>query len=242
MSKTIKILSLLLSYPSYEQKQAIGVLEQTLSEEKLLNQEQLLNLEPLFSEFKQQHLLDLQENYVHLFDRTRALSLNLFEHIHGESRDRGQAMVNLKSEYEKHGLDMDSQELPDYLPIFLEFISLLPEEEAEDYLTQVLPIIIAIESRLGKRESYYQGVFKILISMAGEVTDEKQLSELLAVEMDDPDNFEAIDKLWEETEVKFGPSNNPTDGCPVARETLAQMSAVEQNTNEKPTIKEDNHG
>ncbi|MCK5041214.1 MAG: nitrate reductase molybdenum cofactor assembly chaperone [Sphingomonadales bacterium] len=242
MSSSIKILSLLLSYPTYEQQQAIGELETALKEEKLLSEENLKALDALFADFKGQNLLDCQENYVHLFDRTRALSLNLFEHIHGESRDRGQAMVNLKTEYEKHGLEMDSQELPDYLPIFLEFISILPEEEAQDYLRQVLPIITAIEVRLDKRKSSYKGIFQVLISLADEVADEKQLSELLAVELDDPDDKEAIDKLWEETEVKFGPSSNPNDECPVARENLAHMTSLKENLNSETKIKEDSHG
>ena len=68
-------------------------------------------------------LYDLQERYVLLFDRTRSLSLHLFEHVHGESRDRGQAMVDLKALYERHGLHMSSSELPDHLPLFLEFLS-----------------------------------------------------------------------------------------------------------------------
>jgi nitrate reductase delta subunit len=242
MNISIKILSLLLSYPSYEFKKDIGSIEETLTKEKFLSAESVLALDALFCEFKQQDLLELQENYVHLFDRTRALSLNLFEHIHGESRDRGQAMVNLKTEYEKYGLEMDAQELPDYLPIFLEFISILPEDEAQDYLRQVQPIIVALETRLKTRDSYYKGLFQVLVTLADEVADEKQLSELLAVELDDPDDKEAIDKLWEETEVKFGPSSNPNDGCPITRETLANMTAAGENFKNKSTVKEDRHG
>ena len=72
----------------------------------------------------------MQERYVLLFDRTRSLSLHLFEHVYGESRDRGQAMVDLKQLYEQHGLFMSSSELPDYLPLFLEFLSAVPETQS----------------------------------------------------------------------------------------------------------------
>ena len=80
-------------------------------------------LDRLLDELATGDLYDLQERYVLLFDRTRSLSLHLFEHVHGESRDRGQAMVDLKALYERHGLLMSSSELPDHLPLFLEFLS-----------------------------------------------------------------------------------------------------------------------
>lgn len=57
-----------------------------------------------------QDLLDAQSTYSELFDRGRATSLLLFEHVHGESRDRGQAMVDLLAQYERHGLLLDSRD------------------------------------------------------------------------------------------------------------------------------------
>ena len=241
MTQTLKILSLMLSYPSYELKKEVGELRKTLNMDETLAANSKAAVEGLFKEMETTNLLDLQENFVHLFDRTRALSLNLFEHVHGESRDRGQAMVNLMSEYEKRGLNIDSNELPDYLPVFLEFVSTLPDTEAQDYLSQVLPIITALEVRLAKRKSAYKGVFQALISLVDIQPDEEQLSELLAVEVDDPDDKEAIDKLWEETEVAFGPSNDPNAGCPAVRETLAHMTEAQNATTTTP-VKEDAHG
>lgn len=65
--------------------------------------------------------LDARAQYSELFDRGRATSLLLFEHVHGESRDRGRAMVDLLAQYEQHGLQLNSRELPDHLPLYLEY-------------------------------------------------------------------------------------------------------------------------
>ena len=73
-------------------------------------------------------LLDKQAEWCEVFDRGRTTSLLLFEHVHAESRDRGQAMVDLLAEYEKVGLQLDCRELPDYLPLYLEYLSVLPDD------------------------------------------------------------------------------------------------------------------
>src|SRR5690606_23116888 len=103
-----------------------------------------LELNCLLDELATWDLYELQERYVLLFDRTRSLSLNLFEHVHGESRDRGQAMVDLKDLYERHGLTLASTELPDYLPLFVEFLSTISEVEARELLAETAHILEAI--------------------------------------------------------------------------------------------------
>ena len=103
----------------------------------------------------------MQERYVELFDRTRSLSLHLFEHVHGESRDRGQAMIDLKSLYEKNGLFLGAAELPDYVPVFLEFLSTRPLTEARTLLGQTAHILTALAERLEKRRSPYAAVFAL---------------------------------------------------------------------------------
>ena len=120
----------------------------------------------LLKELAAGDLYDLQERYVLLFDRTRSLSLHLFEHVHGESRDRGQAMVDLKAQYEKAGLEQDSTELPDFLPLFLEYASTLPATEARDALAQPAHIFAAMAERLRKRRSAYEAVFRALVALS----------------------------------------------------------------------------
>ena len=134
MTTTLKVLSALLTYPTAELQAAVPQMRAVLDSEARLPQRNRDRLDGILEEIAAGDLYDLQERYVLLFDRTRSLSLHLFEHVHGESRDRGQAMVDLKVLYERHGLSMNSSELPDHLPLFLEFLSAIPEVEAFELL------------------------------------------------------------------------------------------------------------
>ena len=126
MIRTLKVLSLLLAYPTEEIRAAAPSFAPVLDEEGLLPEGRRGALRRLAAQLGERGLYDLEERYVLLFDRTRSLSLHLFEHVHGESRDRGQAMVELKDLYAANGLEMPANELPDYLPLFLEFLSTRP--------------------------------------------------------------------------------------------------------------------
>src|SRR5450830_589750 len=121
-----RILSALLLYPEPELVAALPELHAGLGATPALQAQ----LAPLFAHLADHDLIELQQVYVQTFDRTPSHSLHLFEHIHGESRDRGQAMVDLMEEYKKHGLEMCGSELPDYVPLFLEFLSQLDSDEA----------------------------------------------------------------------------------------------------------------
>jgi nitrate reductase molybdenum cofactor assembly chaperone NarJ/NarW len=144
----------------------------------------------------------LQERYVALFDRSRALSLHLFEHVHGESRDRGQAMVDLAAMYGSRGLTVEGHELPDYLPAFLEFASLLPAPEARGLLGESAGILRALGERLAARGSRYCAVFAALLALAGErgLAVERAARPRAA----DEESPEAIDRNWMEQPVTFG--------------------------------------
>ena len=209
MTKTFKVLSALLSYPTDALQNAVGELRAALAEEALLPPEIQAALEQFIAEIATTDLYELQERYVDLFDRSRSLSLYLFEHVHGESRDRGQAMIDLKSLYEKHGLLSASNELPDFLPLFLEFLSVLPLEEARKLLGQVDHISSALGERLAKREAAYEVLFDAL----GELAAPAEAAEPLATPElpdEDPNNLAAIDKAWEDEPVTFGPESAPS--------------------------------
>ena len=124
--KSFKALSLLLSYPDADLQGAVPAIRSVLTSEKLLTPAALTALEPLLNDLSDLDIYDLQERYVLLFDRSRSLSLNLFEHIHGESRDRGGAMVDLLETYRAGGFDLTGPELPDHLPVVLEYLSTRP--------------------------------------------------------------------------------------------------------------------
>jgi nitrate reductase delta subunit len=145
---TLKALSALLMYPSKDLQEAIPEIERILSACGNLPDGARAQLRLLTHSLANEDLYTLQERYTDLFDRTRSLSLHIFEHIHGESRDRGQAMVDLRNHYAEHGLEVGATELPDFIPLFLEFLSTLPPTEASDLLGQPINIITALGERL----------------------------------------------------------------------------------------------
>ena len=154
MAKTFKVLSALLSYPTVDLQQAVGELRTVVETEALVPAAIRRQLDALMTDIAGGDIYDLQERYVLLFDRTRSLSLHLFEHVHGESRDRGQAMVDLLAMYEDKGLAAVKNELPDYLPLFLEFLATLPQAEACDLLGQpahILGALAGIATRMAER-------------------------------------------------------------------------------------------
>ena len=205
MGKTFKVLSLLLTYPEEEIQAAAGEMKQILESEKLVPANCLKGLSQLLDEIGSGDLFDLQERYVLLFDRSRSLSLHLFEHIHGESRERGQALVDLAAHYEKHGLVIGAKELPDFLPLFLEFLGTRPEKEARELLGQPLNVIAVLGERLRKRRSPYAWVFLALQGIAAGKPVKSEIESLLAEPDEDPSDLEALDRAWEDQPVTFGP-------------------------------------
>jgi nitrate reductase delta subunit len=221
MSVTFKALSVLLSYPTADLKAAVGEIGEVLASEGILTKNAVAAIQPLLADMERYDVYELQERFVLLFDRSRTLSLNLFEHVHGESRDRGPAMVDLLDTYRAGGFDLVSTELPDHLPILLEFLSNRPMDEAKEMLDDAGHIIAALAERLHRRESNYAAVLAALAEFAGAETSSKMVQELLSVKDDNPDDLDALDEVWEEAEITFGP--DPDAGCPVSRDILANM-------------------
>jgi len=231
MTATFKALSALLCYPGKDLKAASGEIRGVLAEENIISNAARQALEPLLCELETLDVYALQENFVLLFDRTRTLSLNLFEHVHGESRERGPAMVDLLDTYRAGGFDLVSTELPDHLPILLEYASQRPFEEAQALLADAGHIIAAIGARLQQRGSNYAAVFDAISEIAKVGTSDELVQQLLSVADEDPEDLEALDDVWNEAEVTFGP--DPNAGCPVSRDLLAAMDPQGQS---KPTI------
>ena len=211
MRTALKVISLLLSYPSDEILAAIPAMKAAL-DDATIGARETRALRRLADDIAGLDPYDAQERYVFLFDRTRSLSLHLFEHVHGESRDRGQAMVDLMAMYERDGLEIDARELPDYLPMFLEYLSLKPAAEARELLGQTAHIIAALGARLKKRKSVYVNAFAVLEALASGKPDTALLAQLLDAEDDDPDDLDALDRIWEEEAVTFG-GNAGENGC-----------------------------
>jgi nitrate reductase delta subunit len=222
MATTYKALALFLSYPTADLQAVASDAMAAIEREGLLPARIVRALTSLADRLASSDLYALQEDYVWLFDRTRSLSLNLYEHVHGESRERGQAMVALGELYRARGLELSTGELPDHLPVFLEFLSILPEAEASSLLGEAAHVIAAIGERLHKRGSPYRAVFGALAALSAAPADRAALAALMAEPDDDPGDLAALDKLWAETPVTFGPGD---DACPKADALVAAMNA-----------------
>jgi nitrate reductase delta subunit len=221
MDRTLKALSLTLSYPTAELQEAMPEIGDVLASDSRLSTPNRMALQKLADHIGQGDLFDVQESYVMLFDRSRTLSLNLFEHVHGESRDRGGAMVSLIETYRAAGFEPATTELPDHLPVLLEFLSTRPFAEVQETLADAAHIFDALCTRLVRRESRYDAAFAALSQLANVQVDADALAGMLAQPDDDPTDLSALDAVWEETEVTFGP--DPNAGCPQVRDMLALM-------------------
>ncbi len=156
------VLAALLAYPEQELIDALPEIDGALAEWPQARD----MLSPLTALLRGTPLIDLQENYVATFDRNPAHSLHLFEHVHGESRDRGQAMVDLIDEYRRSGFEPVGTELPDYVPLFLEFLGAVgaadDDARAEQLLGDAIHVLAAVGDRLTRNESPYGVVFRVL--------------------------------------------------------------------------------
>ena len=160
--KTYQVLSALLQYPERALCEALPELSAALAP----HEGALSRLAPLFAHLATTPLIDLQQQYVMTFDRNPSHSLHLFEHIHGESRDRGQAMVDLLAEYSRHGLQMVGNDLPDFVPLFLEFIGQQSGDEAARLLGDAIHVLAHIGGKLAANASPYACVFALLVTMS----------------------------------------------------------------------------
>ncbi len=200
MRLTLKALAALLAYPSDELKAHAAELAEVVASERALPPVALRRLQPLFDRIANDDLLDQQSNYSELFDRSRALSLHLFEHVHGDSRERGQAMIDLGHQYLESGFYLEASELPDFIPVFLEYASCLPAGEARETLAQPAHVFAAVAERLDKRESDYAAVFHAVVALAGVRLDADTVAQ---VDDNTPPIDPSVEDDWEETPVSF---------------------------------------
>jgi nitrate reductase delta subunit len=214
-----RILARLLTYPDPDFMAALPAIEGAILAEPAFGARERAGLLSLVRHLRSQDLIEVEEGYVGLFDRVRSLSLHLFEHVHGESRARGQAMVDLMQIYRRQGVELDVNELPDYLPVFLEFLSLLPKAQAIEMLEDAGNVLDALHGRLVKRGSAYATVFQALLTLAGRAPSEPP------AELED-ESPEAMDRAWEDQAVSFVGAESPqaNAGCGKAQTILARMN------------------
>jgi nitrate reductase delta subunit len=190
---TLRVLARLLAYPDAELRGHLSAMGDALRSERAVSTARLAELDALIQRLGSGEGLETEAEYVQLFDRGRATSLHLFEHVHGDSRDRGPAMIDLAQTYEKAGLYLAPGEMPDYLPVVLEFTSTQPAKEVRAFLGEMAHILNAIFSALVKRESAYASVIAALLEIAGEKVQAVKVAE------DEP-----LDQSWAEPVVFDG--------------------------------------
>ncbi len=228
----LKLIGVLMDYPQDELwehgDELLAALDESTSG---LSSSRRRALQKFVTDLLATDALEAQDTWLSLFDRGRSMSLLLFEHIHGESRDRGQAMVDLIEAYRKNGLHLSAKELPDYLPLLLEYLSQRPEEEARDWLHHVNHIVALLAARAGERKSPYAVLFEILVEYAEGKVELDSLRRRVSEEPRDDTN-EAMDLVWEEEAVRFG-SDAPDDNCkPTGRPLPGTQAVSEQASSE----------
>jgi len=200
-SISLRVFARLLSYPDLELRSTLQDMRVALQSEHALPGDRLAELDAFMRNLERAESLQAEADYVELFDRGRATSLHLFEHVHGDSRDRGPAMIDLAQTYEKAGLYLTAEEMPDYLPVVLEFVSTQPPREARAFLGEMSHIFNAIFNALQKRDSPYASVLGALLELAGEKAHAVKVT---------PD--EPLDASWEEPVVFDGCSTKGQGG------------------------------
>jgi nitrate reductase delta subunit len=208
-----KVISALMDYPQEGVAEHEEELHNIIQSNKILSSESKQAMSQFLAQQCAMDILDWQSDYDALFERGRNLSLLLFEHVHGESRDRGQAMVDLIAQYKDANLALDKNELPDYIPLFLEFLSTQDQAGAKAWLMDISHILAVLATRLEERESGYASLFNALLEYSQAEVNMAEIREMVASEEADYTN-EAIDKVWEDEAISFG--GNATDGgsCP----------------------------
>lgn len=224
MSATLKIIGLLLTYPDEKWLAARKDIVAVLDSEGWLAPGTVRKIAQFLDDAAAQDVYDFQEEYVALFDRTPSLCLYLFEHVHGDSRDRGQALVELDMLYRERGLENDSEHTPDYLPLFLEYLSILPPDLARETLGGAIDVAAVLGERLKKRDSAYAALFDAIRDIAGRKPDEKKLQGALRLNAGGLPTAQEMDAAWEQQfAFAMAQQDEKGVGCPKAGEMLKRM-------------------
>jgi len=206
---TLRVLALLLSYPDAALRAHLPEMRAALQEEGALDIGRLASIDVLIDRLDGSSGLEAEAAYVDLFDRGRRTALHLFEHVHGDSRDRGPAMIDLIKTYEGAGLMLASDELPDHLCVVLEFASTQPLEQAAGFLREIAHLLRNIHSALVERDSAYASVLAALIELAGESTEPVAVA-----------GEPALDETWSEPAAFGGCSTEGQSANPIQSQPI----------------------
>ena len=187
MTSTLRVLARLLGYPDASVRTHLDEMRDALHREDALTVGRLGELDALIARLRDAPARDSEAAYVETYDSGRGTALHLFEHVHGESRDRGPAMVDLVKTYEQAGLFLAPGELPDHLGVVLEYASTQPPDSAREFLSEIAHILQVIFSALLRRQSPYASIVAAVLELAGERAEAVKL----------PDEL-PLDETWQE--------------------------------------------
>jgi nitrate reductase delta subunit len=207
---TPRALGALLLYPTAELRESLPEIRSILVDEPGLPRERCEALGRLLDAFAARDLLDLEEDYCSLFDRGSSLSLHLFEHVYGDRKERGQAMVELIGLYRRNGLTLVERELPDHIAVICEFLSVAPAQAAAEMLNGVSGVLALLARRLSQRESRYAEVLLALCDLADGTPVEPEAPETADPPKDDEQERMELDRAWEDAPITFGAQD---DAC-----------------------------
>jgi nitrate reductase delta subunit len=165
----LKLLSLYLAYPDAEALEALPEMEEAAA--GLSDPRSRERLSHFMALLKEQSLLKLQEHYTAVFDMDPAASLNLTYHLLGDREDRGRTLAELLETYLQAGFEPAVNELPDFLPLLLEFIAAVPQAETHAPILRCLAAVPALAGRLKETGSLYAVPLELLCGVFPETTD-----------------------------------------------------------------------
>ena len=219
---TLRVLAHLLSYPDTSLRDHLAEMTTALQGERALRPDRLAELSALMQHLRGARAMDVEAHYVETFDRGRGTALHLFEHVHGDSRDRGPAMIDLLQTYEQAGLYLAPGELPDHLTVVLEYASTQPPAQARAVLRELTHILQAIFSALLRRESPYASVLAAVLELAGEKAQAVKIP-------DEP----TLDESWEEPAV-FGGCSTQGQASPGQPQPIQIVRAAARQASTQP--------
>ena len=219
---TLRVLAHLLSYPDTSLRDHMAEMTAALQRERALGADRLEELSALMQHLRGARAMDVEAHYVETFDRGRGTALHLFEHVHGDSRDRGPAMIDLLKTYEQAGLYLAPGELPDHLTVVLEYASTQPPTQARAFLRELTHILQAIFSALLRRESPYASVLAAVLELAGEKAQAVNIP-------DEP----TLDESWEEP-AAFGGCSTQGQASPGQPQPIQIVRAAARQASTQP--------
>ena len=219
---TLRVLAHLLSYPDTSLRDHLAEMTTALQGERALRPDRLAELSALMQHLRGARAMDVEAHYVETFDRGRGTALHLFEHVHGDSRDRGPAMIDLLQTYEQAGLYLAPGELPDHLTVVLEYASTQPPAQARAFLRELTHILQAIFSALLRRQSPYASVLAAVLELAGEKAQAVKIP-------DEP----TLDESWEEPAV-FGGCSTQGQASPGQPQPIQIVRAAARQASTQP--------